>query len=153
LGIDGVGSIEFATNGTLNYCDPRGFTGGQTIDAAASWSSTVNQTVFAFTYENYMFSSYQTACAPDRAAGTLMGFRFTSDFGTTWNYGWLKVTWTAATTMFEILRGAYESTAGVGVMAPAGGDGGDAERRTARSDLSTQSNQPASARGPVCRGG
>ena len=39
------------------------------------------------------------------------------------NYGWLAVTWTASSDQFQILSGAYESEAGVGIRAGAGGPG------------------------------
>ena len=43
-----------------------------------------------------------------------MGFR--SGNG---HYGYLEVTWTSATDTFQILSGAYESVAGVGITAGA----------------------------------
>ena len=39
------------------------------------------------------------------------------------NYGWLEVTWTARSQQFQILSGAYESEAGVAILAGAGGAG------------------------------
>jgi hypothetical protein len=55
--------------------------------------------------------------APNFDPGSYMGFRFGD--GTNFNYGWLEVTWTAATSEFQILGGAYESDLNKGIAAGA----------------------------------
>jgi hypothetical protein len=71
----------------------------------------------AFIGELPLFSFRSTASAPDFGPGSYMGFRFPNGSGE--SYGWLEVTWTAATKEFEILSGAYESVPGVGIPAGA----------------------------------
>jgi hypothetical protein len=53
--------------------------------------------------------------SPDFGPGSYMGFKTIQG-----NYGWLEVTWTASSSQFQILSGAYESVAGVGIRAGAG---------------------------------
>jgi hypothetical protein len=69
----------------------------------------------AFNGERSLFS--YKGDAPDFGPGSYMGFRFPNGSGE--SYGWLEVTWTAATKEFEILSGAYESVPGVGIPAGA----------------------------------
>ncbi len=71
----------------------------------------------AFIGELSLFSYKSTTSAPDFGPGSYMGFRFPN--GTGESYGWLEVTWTAATSEFQILSGAYESVPGVGIPAGA----------------------------------
>ena len=56
--------------------------------------------------------------SPDFGAGSYMGFVTSQG-----NYGWLEVTWTAASKEFEILSGAYEDQVGEAILAGAGGPG------------------------------
>jgi len=53
--------------------------------------------------------------SPDFGAGSYMGFRTSQG-----NYGWLEVTWNRTSEEFQIYSGAYESEAGVGILAGAG---------------------------------
>ena len=53
--------------------------------------------------------------SPDFGAGSYMGFKTSQG-----NYGWLEVTWTASSSQFQILSGAYESTPNVAILAGAG---------------------------------
>ena len=54
--------------------------------------------------------------SPDFDPGSYMGFKTAQG-----NYGWLEVTWTAASNEFEIFSGAYEDQVGVAILAGAGG--------------------------------
>ena len=56
--------------------------------------------------------------SPNFDAGSFMGFRVDDGNGE-YNYGYLEVTWTAATNTFEILSGAYEDQPGVAISAGA----------------------------------
>jgi hypothetical protein len=47
-----------------------------------------------------------------------MGFQFFGGAGN-WYYGYLEVTWNSSTNTFQILSGAYESTANAGILAGA----------------------------------
>jgi hypothetical protein len=48
--------------------------------------------------------------------GSYIGFKVSTDGGSTFNYGWIEVTWNGSDT-FEILSAAYESTPGVDILA------------------------------------
>ena len=61
---------------------------------------------------------FGSVSSPDFGAGSYMGFRTSQG-----NYGWLEVTWTAASSQFQILSGAYEDQVGVAILA---GDTGTA---------------------------
>ena len=57
------------------------------------------------------------AVSADFGAGSFMGFRFGTSGN--YNYGYLEVTWDSSNTTFQILSGAYESTANTGILAGA----------------------------------
>ena len=86
------------------YASPKNFSSGDLIDVTASFSAVKAYSIFG------LFG----AVSPDFGAGSFMGFR--SGNG---HYGYLEVTWTSATDTFQILSGAYESVAGVGITAGA----------------------------------
>ncbi len=114
----GANGLNLAFTG---YANPRNFSLGGSIDGTAFWTAMGSLTQF----------KVGASTAPNWGLGSYMGFRFTTDGGTNWNYGWLSMTWDGTT--FEILSGAYESTAGQTIAAGAtagGGGGGGAERRT-----------------------
>jgi hypothetical protein len=69
----------------------------------------------------YSLFFYGGNATPNFGADSYMGFRFGGDG--TFNYGWLEVTWTAATSEFQILSGAYEDQPNVAILA---GDSGAA---------------------------
>jgi hypothetical protein len=50
--------------------------------------------------------------SPNFGGGSYMGFQTSQG-----NYGWLEVTWTSASSQFQILSGAYESTPNVAILA------------------------------------
>ena len=104
-GIFGAYGLLFAT-GSSN-ATPVKFTLDQSIDSSANWTG-VEESLFKL----YSFES------PDFGPGSYMGFKTAQG-----NYGWLEVTWAGATDTFQIYSGAYESTAGVAILAGDTGGG------------------------------
>ncbi|MGA1130583.1 MAG: hypothetical protein ACO3XN_11015, partial [Chthoniobacterales bacterium] len=96
--------LDFAVNGS-SFASPRNFGASTTIDGSSTWTGSANRTVF----------KYNSSTSPDFGAGSFMGFRFGS--GSSWNYGYLEVTWNSTTNTFQILSGAYESTANTSILA------------------------------------
>ena len=101
--------IQFATGSS--GATPTNFSLGQQIggiSSAATWQG--NQ---ASDWNKSLFSEYDTLnISPDFGPGSYMGFKTSQN-----NYGWLEVTWTASSKQFQILSGAWESQAGVGILA------------------------------------
>jgi hypothetical protein len=113
-GLDGdsysSNTLQFAVNGSSSsFASPRNFGTGTTIDNSATWTGSANRTTF-----KYVTSS--TFTSPDFGASSFMGFRFGSG---SYYYGYLEVTWNSTTNTFQILSGAYESTANTGILAGA----------------------------------
>lgn len=104
FGIVGVAGLGFARNG--GNTSPTNFSYGATIGATSTFISSSTQTVFKF----------GSSESQDFGTGSYMGFRFGS---TGVNYGWLEVTWDSATTTFQVLSGAYESTVDTPILAGA----------------------------------
>ena len=71
-----------------------------------------------YTWDAEGLFKFGSVSSPDFGAGSYMGFRTSQG-----NYGWLEVTWTAASSQFQILSGAYEDQVGVAILA---GDTGTA---------------------------
>ena len=111
-GLSGGDGLEFAINGGL--ASPRNFAFNQAINGGGSYSADMTLTSFR-SWEPY--PSVNTS--PDFGPGSYMGFKTA-----TGNYGWLEVTWTSATSQFQILSGAYEDQVGVSILA--GDTGGPA---------------------------
>ncbi|MFM7134032.1 MAG: hypothetical protein ACKO0W_06930 [Planctomycetota bacterium] len=109
-GLVGDGYLSFAVTG--GRASPRNFASGASIDGTALFASYATQSLFS-----YFVVNYYDDVSPNFNAGSFMGFRFSTDLGTTFNYGWLEVLWDG--TDWEILAGAYESTAGVAIRAGA----------------------------------
>jgi len=93
-GLSQAASLVFAASGTA--ASPTRFTVGQTVSGSAAFQ-------FEPAYTTFRAGS---SVSPDFGAGSYMGFRTAQN-----NYGWLEVTWVAASDQFQILSGAYESTA------------------------------------------
>jgi hypothetical protein len=112
IGVLPSGWMMFASDGDAR---PRNFASGAMIDAAAPWSFSDDDASFYYGSDGEI--------SPNFGAGSFMGFRFSGDFGTTWNYGYLEVLWTwggtPSSSTFEILGGAWESTANTGIVAGA----------------------------------
>ena len=106
-----TGRTELATSSLLLApANPLNLAHGSTID-----SSTPN----AIYIPNRVYTLFKSGPAVSASFGTgsFMGFRFGS--GTNWNYGYLEVTWDSTNNTFQILSGAYESTANTAILAGA----------------------------------
>ena len=84
-GLGQASSLAFAASASA--ASPARFTVGQTVSGSTAFRD-------------------GSSVSPDFGAGSYMGFRTAQN-----NYGWLEVTWAAASDQFQILSGAYESTA------------------------------------------
>jgi len=103
FGLARNGSLGIATYGS-DSATPRNFSSGSLINASANFEDLSTHTLFR----------YDDSVSPDFGANSFIGFRSADE-----QYGYLEVTWTAATNTFQILSGAYESTPGVGIRAGA----------------------------------
>ncbi len=107
-GLDGDDGLNFAVNGSGD-ASPRNFASSATIDSSATWTGSAGRTVFEY--------RDNSAVSADFGAGSFMGFRFGTSGN--YNYGYLEVTWDSSNTTFQILSGAYESTANTSILAGA----------------------------------
>lgn len=90
------------------YASPVNFAKNALIDGNAGGGAfTSYPAVSAF-----RFGSDGFVTSPDFGPNSYMGFK--TDSG---NFGWLEVTWSSATSEFQILSGAYESVPGVAIPA------------------------------------
>jgi hypothetical protein len=80
-----------------------------TIDGSATWTGNATGTTF----------KYGSDTSPDFGDGSFMGFRFGVIGSGNFTYGYLEVTWNSSTNTFQILSGAYESTANQAILAGA----------------------------------
>ena len=87
---------------------PVNFTLNQSISSSANWAG----------YPDSLFMYFGTE-SPDFGSGSYMGFKTAQG-----NLGWLEVTWSGATDTFQVYSAAYESVAGVAILA--GDTGGSA---------------------------
>ncbi|MEI8292769.1 MAG: PEP-CTERM sorting domain-containing protein [bacterium] len=101
--------LEFALAG-LGQAMPNQFAAGETIDGSDLWA--------VFSWQGGALFKNGGYISPDFGPNTYMGFRSNNGSGL-FNYGYLEVTWTAATDTFTIWGGAYESNYDVGITAPA----------------------------------
>ena len=99
-GLAGLGGLTFAAGSSFGT--PVKFTPYQSIDSSANWNTPDGNHRFA----------YFGIESPDFGSDSYMGFK--SNRG---HYGWLEVTWAGATDTFQIYSGAYESVAGVAILA------------------------------------
>ncbi len=74
------------------------------------------------TYSGYLRNDYVPTNLASFGPGSYFAMRVYN--GSDWLYGYLEVTWDSTTNEFNILSGAYESTAGVGILAGATAGGG-----------------------------
>jgi hypothetical protein len=93
-GLGGGNYLAFAASASA--ASPARFTVGQTVSGSTAFQTQQFYTAFRAT----------SSVSPDFGAGSYMGFRTAQN-----NYGWLEVTWVAASDQFQILSGAYESVA------------------------------------------
>ena len=105
----GISSFNnlFIASGDLK-ASPTNFSQNQSIGSSANW---VNGGAGFYNFYNPIFK-WNSLESPDFGAGSYMGFKTAQG-----NYGWLEVTWAGATDTFQIYSGAYESTAGVAILA------------------------------------
>jgi hypothetical protein len=94
-GLSGGGGLALAASTT--DVSPTNFTVSETIGGS---------TVFQTSEYRTMFRAGPSTASPNFGAGSYMGFRTAQN-----NYGWLEVTWNSTSNEFQILSGAYESTA------------------------------------------
>jgi hypothetical protein len=105
-GFDGDDGLVLSVTGS-DEASPRNFSSGSLINASAYFSPIAGPTAFS-----YSFNGPKTS--PDFGAGSYIGFKSANN-----HYGYFEVTWQSATNTFEILSGAYEDQAGVGILAGA----------------------------------
>ena len=101
-GLSSSHNLNFAAGSA--HATPVNFTLNQSIDSSSTWTMESVRTLFASGSNK----------SPDFGQGSYMGFKTAQG-----NFGWLEVTWAGATGAFQIYSGAYESTAGVAILAGA----------------------------------
>jgi hypothetical protein len=102
-GLAGGNGIEIAVSAS-DYASPKNFSSGAVVDPTSQFSLQPYYTLFS--YDGYNSTDFESS--------SFIGFRTSDNY-----YGYLEVTWTAATKTFEILSGAFEDQAGVGIAAGA----------------------------------
>ncbi len=107
-GLQGFNGLGFASGGSR--ATPVNFSQGASIGELSTYTSNADNT--AFRRDTGMSGVFES---PDFGPGSYMGFRTAQG-----NYGWLEVTWTAASGQFAILSGVYESTPNEAILAGAG---------------------------------
>ena len=110
IGLAGSLGIKFGVAPLGGNAVPRKFTLNATINSAAI-PADFGADASVFRYVGYYGTIYNS---PNFGPGSYMGFRTSAN-----NYGWLEVTWTNASSQFQILSGAYESVANVAILAGA----------------------------------
>jgi hypothetical protein len=100
MGLYGYNGLFFAAGS--NAASPVKFTLYQSISSSATWISSVSSG----------FKSPMDDESSDFGPGSYMGFKTAQE-----NLGWLEVTWDSVSEVFEIHSGAYESVAGVPILA------------------------------------
>ena len=113
-----------ATNMSISYdsgqlASPRNFsTGAYIIEGISAYFGEPLQALFRVEdlgdWDGESWSGGSIYNSPDFGPGSFLGFR--SNNG---HYGWLEVTWDSTTQVFELLGGAFEDVAGVGIEAGA----------------------------------
>ncbi len=115
-GITGSSGATIAIEPFPFVAAPRNFSAGELIGPSAAftadnqWSAFQVRTAGYYGYYGYYPGSLDQS--PDFLAGAFIGFRDASS-----RHGWLEVTWDSASRTFEIMAGAYETEAGVGILA------------------------------------
>lgn len=106
VGISGVSGAKIAYTG--GKTSPKVFHSGDFVDENSLFTDNNSYSTFQFRYDPG--SLYQT---PDWSPGSYMGF--VVEDGEDKHYGWLEVTWDGDAEIFQILSGAYESEANLGI--------------------------------------
>ena len=107
IGLNAGSGTEIAFNGAVT--SPKAFRVGEMIDGNSSFTNDHSSSLFFY---RYYYSS--ASAAPSWGEGSYLGFVSNSD-GDNY-YGWLEVTWDQGTKTFQILSGAYESEANLGIL-------------------------------------
>ncbi len=112
IGLSAGAGLYFFLSNTIP-ASPRNFAFNDLISAASgSYAADAQLTSF--------YDAGFSATSPDFGPNSYLGF-FVQDSATSfYHYGWLEVTWTASSSQFQILSGAYESEVGVAIDAGAG---------------------------------
>lgn len=113
FGLAGVNNFALQAWMYYGYASPRNFPAGFPVGpdipfGPSRWTADDRQTLFRVRmYGSPPFYGYGTYMSPDFGPGSYLAFRVES--GGQFNYGYFEVTWSQATSTFEILSGAYES--------------------------------------------
>jgi len=100
-GLASAGGLSFASG--IDTATPERFGPNATIGSSSSYSGGFES----------LFKFDGMGVSPDFGPNSYMGFQTSQG-----NYGWLEVTWTAWSSEFQILSGAYESVAGTSIVTP-----------------------------------
>lgn len=107
----------FSQPGTYAHAaTPTAFSAGTLINENA-FSSTLNDTFGRGPNFRFRYGTGQEYLSPDITNKYLAFKTSITAPNTAANYGWIKVNWNATTRVFELLGAAYESEAGVAIMA------------------------------------
>jgi len=107
-GLSGDNGLLFATGTSL--ATPVNFSQGATIGSGSTYGP------YSFSvFRNYDYVNSTFRESPDFGPNSYMGFKTSQG-----NYGWLEVTWTASSSEFRILSGAYEDQINTPILAGAG---------------------------------
>jgi len=108
-GVHGTGIAVAYNPQTYNMVNPKAFGIGTIIDSSSIFTGDIQKTAFYYQSDGLSASSL--------GAGSYLGFVTTISSNN--YYGWLEVTWDADMQIFQILSGAYESQANMGIEAGA----------------------------------
>jgi hypothetical protein len=106
-----VGGVAFAT-GVLN-ATPTKFVDGGSVSSAENFTKTSFESQFYLSFYG-IFTAGNFSSTPANYIGFRVAANGTSPFfnnATLFNYGYFQVTWNSTSKQFQILSGAYESTA------------------------------------------
>jgi hypothetical protein len=101
---------------SLHQATPTAFSFGTSIDNSA-FSSSLNDTYGRGPNFRFRYGAGPEFLSPDITNKYLAFKTSVTAPNTAANYGWIKVNWNATTRVFELLGAAYESEAGVAIMA------------------------------------
>ena len=112
-GLDPSANFEISIISNAATANPTNFATGQSIGGTGNWATGGPATSFRH--------GPSSGVSPDFGANSFLGFRIIN--GSDYNYGYLEALWNSSTNTFELLSGAYESTANTAILAGAGGGG------------------------------
>jgi len=100
-GIYGLMFDNYFTIGVTVAGPMQRYSAGGSVSGAGWIDGSTQQTVFRWN---------ASTAESDFGPGSFIGFRYSTNSGTDWNYGYLEVIWASSSNAFEIMSGAYEST-------------------------------------------